>query len=250
MAKHKRIITVRAGRLFYGVVYTQATAADTDRVRREKLKASSAARKKLNFRAAWQKLALLLAANFDERDFLVTFTYDDEHLPAAKETAVNCLRKYIRVLRGERAKRKLLLKYVYVTEDQHGAGRVHHHMVLNGADGDTELIRSLWTGGAIVDIKPINPREYAALAQYLTKEPRDAGSSNGKRSWTPSLNLVKPERTSELVEDYVTISAPPGAEILETDGLQNSWGSYTYIMCLLPPLPRTQTSANRRRKNE
>lgn len=236
--------------MFYGVVYTQATAADTDRVRREKLKASSAARKKLNFRAAWQKLELLLAANFDERDYLVTLTYDDEHLPASKQAAVDCIRKYIKVLRRERAKKKLSLKYVYVTESRHGDGRLHHHMVINGADGDTELIRSLWTGGAIVDVKPINPREYTALAQYLTKEPRDAGGSNGQRSWTPSLNLDKPERTSELAEDYVTLSAPPGAEILETDGLQNGWGSYTYIKCLLPPQPRTPPSAKRRRKNQ
>ncbi len=247
--KNKRIVTIRAGRLFYGIAYTQAIASDSEKVRRDKTRVSSEARKKLNFRAAWQKLELLLAANFGARDLLVTLTYDDAHLPESRPAAQAILRKYITALRKERSKQGHPLKYIYVTEHLHGDGRYHHHMVVNGTGYDYETLCALWTGGSNIEIDYINPHDYAALAQYLTKEPREAGSSNGQRSWTPSLNLDKPTRESVLVEDYVGLSAPPGATILETDGKQNSWGSYAYLKCLMLSHAVPHRTARCRRKN-
>ena len=59
-----RIKTVTAGRLVYAVCYSQPMASDAPAERAAKSRASSAARQKINFRAAWQRLELELAANF------------------------------------------------------------------------------------------------------------------------------------------------------------------------------------------
>ena len=74
MAKSKRMITVRAGRLFFGVAYTQARACDPPHVRSAKSKVTTAARRKVNLRRAWQKLMLTLGANFRQRDLVVSLT--------------------------------------------------------------------------------------------------------------------------------------------------------------------------------
>ena len=81
MAKTKRLKKQTAGRLVRAVCYTQVLSTDAPRARAEKAKCSTAARRKLNYRFAYQKLQMQLAANFTRRDLYVTLTYDDEHLP-------------------------------------------------------------------------------------------------------------------------------------------------------------------------
>ena len=81
MAKTKRLKKQMAGRLVRAVCYTQVLATDAPRARAEKAKCSTAARRKLNYRFAYQKLQMQLAANFTRRDLYVTLTYDDAHLP-------------------------------------------------------------------------------------------------------------------------------------------------------------------------
>lgn len=75
MAKTKRLKKQTAGRLVRAVCYTQVLATDAPRARAEKARCSSAARKKLNYRFAYQKLQMQLAANFTRRDLYVTLTY-------------------------------------------------------------------------------------------------------------------------------------------------------------------------------
>ncbi len=64
------------------------------------MKMSSAARRRLNLKAASRQLELLIAANFTRRDLVVTLTYDDEHLPQSRAEAVKNLKKFFRALRG------------------------------------------------------------------------------------------------------------------------------------------------------
>lgn len=237
-----RLKTVTAGRLVYAVCYSQAAAADEKTERAAKRKLSSAARQRLNFRAAWQKLELLLAANFGPAALFLTLTYDDAHLPPDRKAAQQEVGKFLRALRGQLRRQGRELRYIYVTEEMPdepgGDRRLHHHLVLPaGIDGET--LRSLWRRG-LLDAEPLldGPNDsYEARARYLVKErhPGALGRKTGLRAWVPSKNLRKPEETSELVPDTVTIAAPPGAYVLDRHGEQNSYGSYSYIKYLLPP---------------
>ena len=206
MAKRRK--TVVAGRLVFETAYPAALPSDAEHVRQAKTKMSSAARRRLNLKAACRQLELLIAANFDRRDLVVALTYDDAHLPQSRAEAVKNLKKFFRALRGVRRRQGLPeLKYIYVTE-------------------------------------------YRALAEYLAKEPREAGSSNGKRRWTPSRGLKRPEITSDWIDDRATLEPPPGATVLESVTERNEWGEYVYLKYLLPdPKPR-RCRPSRRRKRE
>lgn len=235
-----RIKTVRAGRLVYSVCYSQAIGSDTPTVRAAKNKVSSEARQRLNFRAAWQKLELLLAANFGPDDLFVTLTYDEAHLPDDRAAALNYFKKYIGRLRTACRRAGADLRYVYNVEEMpdapDGAQRLHHHMVVSRTDAET--LRSLWAAGD-VQIEPLldGPTDsYEARARYIVKErhPGAVGRRVGLRAWSGSRNLKKPEAESDLVPDSVTIAAPPGAFVLDRRDEGNCYGVYSYIKYLLP----------------
>jgi len=237
-----RLKTVRAGRLVYAVCYSQPSAADEPAERQAKSKTSSAARQRLNFKAAWQKLELSLAANFDRRDWFVTLTYDDENLPADRKAAGAEMGKFLRALRLQRRRNGKELRYVYNIEEMPdepgGSRRLHHHAVINAAGDPGEVLQELW-GRGIVHVEPLldGPNDsYEARARYIVKErqPGEFGRKTGLRAWIPSRNLRKPETTSELVPESVTVAAPPGAYILDRHGEQNAFGAYAYIKYLLP----------------
>ena len=246
MAKTKRLITIRAGRLFFGVAYTQARACDPPQVRAAKSKCSTAARKRVNLRRAWQKLMLVLGANFGTTDLVVTLTYDDDHLPYGRKQANACLARYFVLLRRAFKQQGRELKYVYATENLHDNGRWHHHLVIPACNYET--VRSLWTYGTDIDIDPIDAWGYEGLAKYLTKEAREPGGPVGARSWSCSRNLERPVRQSELVEEWVSLAPPPGAVVLGRDTKTNEWGSYEYLSCLMPaePVPRRTRPPRRR----
>lgn len=232
------MITIRAGRLFFGVAYTQARTCDPPQVRAAKSKCSTAARRKVNLRRAWQKLMLTLGANFSQRDLVVTLTYDDGHLPLDRKAANACVAKYLVLLRRAFRREGRELKYVYCTESKHSEGRWHHHLVI--PETAYETVRSLWIYGTDIEIDTVDLWGYEGLAKYLTKEAREPGAAVGARSWSCSRNLARPVRESIMVEDYVTLAPPPGASVLGRDSMVNEWGSYEYLCCLLPedPPPR------------
>lgn len=258
MAK-KRLKTVTAGRLVFGVCYSQALAGDSGKARAAKSKCSSAARRALNFRAAWQKLRLLLCANFGRGDLWITLTYDDDHLPPNRKAAAKIMTVFIDRLRAARKRAGEDLKYVYVTEElrDDGSRRLHHHMVLRAgaAQKDFELVRSLWTWGENVEIRKLCEHsdftdDFLALAQYMCKEraPDVKTYNTGAKCWVSSRNLVRPTVHSELVDDNVTITAPPGARLLDHDSTTNEYGSYDYICYLLPAEPPKAADPPRRKR--
>ena len=75
MAKRKKIIV--AGSLVLESVYPAVNSRDRTGVRTGKHKISSEAQRRMNAIYSYQKLELLLAANFTEGDLVCTFTYDD-----------------------------------------------------------------------------------------------------------------------------------------------------------------------------
>lgn len=250
--KSKRLTQIKAGRLITAVLYTQATAADELRVRQAKQKVSTEARQRLNLRASWQKLEAVLAANFDREDLFVTLTYRDEDLPGSREQAVRCLCAFLRELRAARAlrgERLLYVKNVEHLKDDGSEGRWHHHVVINATGNDCEELRSLWARyGDNVDVQLLlgDGWDYEARARYMCKERQPVG----KQAWTPSRGLRRPERYSELVDDSLTLAPPPGATVIETQTVDNGWGSYVYLKYLLPYKPRRRTRRKLPRRTE
>lgn len=258
MAKRKRLITVTAGRLVYGVCYTQAIGSDPPRERAAKNKCSNLARQRLNFTAAWRKLQLLICCNFNRRDLWVTFGFDDEHLPANRKEAKKIIQKFFDRLRAQRKANGETLKYLYSIHElqDDGTRRLHFHLIVNATPGrkDYEMIRSLWTWGSNVEINPISETEYyhnddfLELAQYMVRErnPEAPLTAVGDKGFVGSRNLAKPVRDSELVDECLTLAAPPGAYTIDTYSQQNEYGSYDYIVYLLPD--RTRRLAAPRKK--
>ena len=235
MAKRLKIVT--AGRLVMAVLYSTPTPRSTPEERAALREISSAAQMALNNRRAWQKLELLLAANFGRRDLVIELTYDDAHLPPSKAEAIKLLRKFLSWLRAHRKARGQELRYVYVTEQLSAeGGRLHHHLVINGTGADLEVLKSLWPYGNVKMEQLDDWQGYEALAKYLTKEAREVGRPEpGKKCWVSSLGLRKPTVESELVKDTLTLAAPPGAIILSAPPpVRNQYGEFITIKYIKP----------------
>lgn len=252
----KKIKQVRAGRLCYMVAYTAPAAGDSPRVRRQKQKASTAARELLNARYSYSKLERTLSANFDDGDLFVTLTYDDDHLPPNRDMAVRKIRRFLSRLRAARKEKGQELRYIYVTEGNWPGGRLHHHLVMNGTGDDADDLRRLWIYGNVkFTVLKFTPTDtYEDLASYLTKEPREHGHPEvGERTWTPSLGLAKAEEPPvEEVPDYVTLSPPPGAIWSSMEGpKRNGYGEFVWLKYMMPYDPeRARPKARRRRRKK
>ncbi len=192
----------------------------------------------------------MIAANFDKGDLWVTLTYDDEHLPANRKKAKSEIAAFFDRVRKQRKKQGEELKYIYATHEltDDGHGRLHHHLIINSTGkNDYEMIRSLWLGGTNIEIKPLGNGEhyyyddFQELAKYMMHErnPELKGHATGDRGYCCSRNLVKPEVTSKLVNDELSTGAPPGSYIIERDIKDNAYGSFVYILYILPP-PKTE----------
>lgn len=237
MAKSKRLLQIRAGRMVRIVVYRQAVRSDPPAVRAAKERVSSEARCRINARTSREKCEEVMAANFDRGDLFVTLTYREA--PASRESAVRALGVFLRRLREARARRGETLRYLKNAEhirDDGSEGRWHHHLVINGTGADYEEIREIWaTWGDNVDFEGLlsDGESYESRARYLCKERPPLG----KQCWTPSRGLHRPQRSSELVDDSLTItvdSLPAGAQVLDHREEHNEWGSYVYYKYLLP----------------
>lgn len=230
----KRRKTIRAGRLVYDIAYTvpRPNATPQERKRIREVTAEQIARTNCN--SAQRKLELLMAANFEMEDLVITPTYWDADLPDSADVTRRRLGKVFKQLRAYRKARGLPeLKYIYVLEGRHGDHRPHAHIIMNASEDDLELFKSLWIWGDDVQLNYIRDRGYDGWAGYLTKERREA-SLNGKKQWVGSRNLKQPEIKWAWVDDGASVDAPPGAQVLDEGGGRNEMASCRYIKYLLP----------------
>ena len=233
MAKKK--VTIEAGNLRKVYVYTPPMPKDGARARAERSKITTAAQKKLNYKTAQGKLELLIACNFSANDLFVTLTYDDNHLPKTRKEALKNIKHFIRQLREIRQKQGKPLKYIYNTEDKHGAGRFHHHIIINSVDDkDMETLISMWNYSEEqgVDIERLmkrktDGRQFIDIARYMTKEAAEE-KPNDTRMYVCSRGLKRPKKYYEWIKDNETVIIPRNAELLEHEALVNQWGEFIY----------------------
>lgn len=250
MAMCEKIIV--AGPLVIKCIYPAPNPRDNDGVRIGKRALSSEAQQRMNLKYAYQKLELLIAANFGIRDLYVTFTYDNDHLPKNRAEARKIMQAFWRRLRKARKEKGQDLRYLYVTEHKHGEGRWHHHALINATGDDYDLIRSMW-GQGNVEFRPLRidrEKNFETLARYFCKEQRD---KVGLRLWSCSRNLRKPECECFRVPNDTQLNIPKSSPLplMDTGDVRTAYGHYRYIKYLAAGWEATigpRPKAKRRRK--
>lgn len=230
--KTKRIKTIDAGPLHEVVIYTPPRRYDTQQQRAQRQKATSKAQAAMNMKNRTKRLEYLLAANFKKTDRHVVLTYRPEALPRNRKEARAQLRALISTLRPLRRRCGLRFKYIYSTEDKHGDGQLHHHLVITAAPGDVEQLQSLWTFGA-VHFKTL--AEYgddwcAVMARYMTKERKP----NGEQSYTCSKDMTPPTIRTEWIDEDCALTAPRGAVVLEEGKETTAFSEYYHLKYIRP----------------
>lgn len=235
MAK-ERLKVIQAGRLWMAVQYTAIRSPDAGTRREAKAMISTPARESLNAKLSWQKLMLLLAANFQSDDLVVTLTYRDQDLPRNREEAARRIKYFIRLLRKRRKLDGEALKYAYTTEGYHSNGRLHHHLIINATGEDFDIIRTLWKRwGDNVEFERFGWDGGERWGKYLTKEPREQGRRHiGDRSWCVSRNMLRTKPRTEFVPAGEPLVPPAGAVIVDRTQCDNCYGRFCYMMAYLP----------------
>lgn len=235
MPKERRKI-VQAGKLWMAVQYTAIHSGNQTARREARTQISSPARESLNAKLSWQRLMLVLAANFSSTDLVVGLTYRDKDLPVRREDADRRLDNFIRALRKTRTASGQLLVYVRVTEGYHSGGRLHHHLIVNATGDDYVTIRKLWQkNGDNVDFEPFGTDGAERWGKYLTKEPREKGRRYvGDRTWRASIHMKKPEVTTEFVDADDALQPPNGAFVVDKTQCENCYGRFCHVMAMLP----------------
>lgn len=144
--------TIVAGRLVRKAIYTRAAARESARIRQAKRKISTEAQQRMNAKYSWEKLELMLAANFQAGDLFVTLTFDDDHLPGDRKRTAALLKKFRKDLAEIRKARGEELRMIWAIESVHGAGRWHIHLVVNETRNDFVDILRCWPYGSDVEI--------------------------------------------------------------------------------------------------
>ena len=239
MAAKERRKIIQAGRLWMAVQYTAIRGGEQEARREAKAQISSPARESLNAKLSWQRLMLILAANFKPDDLVITLTYRDKDLPGRREDADRILTNFIRAFRKHRIDQGGTLVYVRVTEGYHSFGRLHHHLIVNAAEDDYPVIRKLWNKwGDNVDFEKFGRDGAERWGKYLTKEPREKGRRYvGDRTWRSSLHMKKPVTISSLVNREDLLHAPAGSVIVDRTECENCYGRFHHIMAMLPEKP-------------
>ena len=111
----RAIKLIKAGLLHVEVIGS-IPEGEPGRRRSGRCRPTCAAQQFYNDKRSWRELELHLAANFGRRDLVLTFTYDDLHLPPDKQAAAKQLQVFFRKLRTARRRRGEELRYIYVTE--------------------------------------------------------------------------------------------------------------------------------------
>lgn len=230
----KILSTMRAGRVVRQALYSPRDP-NPNRKRRA-LSIPKEEKQRANLKTSYEKLLMLVCANFSPGDWWVTLTYDDEHLPGNREASHPYWRKFMRWYRKYRYDNKEQLLYVYCTQltTRGGGKRLHHHMILRHEDDtDEERIKSLWTFGKIVYVRKLRDwNDILDKVHYMCREPRELGVYiPGEQMWTASRGLVRPKFEYTVIDsDSIDISVPAGCTALSDPVQLPGYGGYKTII--------------------
>ena len=174
-----------------------------------------------------------MSANFSIGDMFVELTYSEDTVPNDRSTALKHLRRWIDHIRTEYRSRGEILRYIYTTENKHGDGRYHHHIMMTRIENANEVLQAHWGNGHI-RIDYIDRLDMTWYGQYFTKEGKDGGQKLGQQTWTPSRGLRKPKVETIYVPDSFTLSTPPGCTMLDNPSGRNAYGEFSYLEYLTP----------------
>lgn len=225
---------MRAGRVVRQALYSPREPNPNQR--RRAISISKEDKQRANLKTSYEKLLMLMCANFQPGDWWITLTYDDAHLPESREASHKPFRRFIRRFRKYRRINKEPLLYVYCTQltTSDGGERLHHHMVMRWEDdSDREQIESLWEGGEIVYVRKLKDfEEILKKAHYMCREPRELGVYvSGEQMWTGSRGLIRPKFEYTTIDsDAVDISVPVGCTELSEPVQLPGYGGYKTII--------------------
>lgn len=230
----KILKTMRAGRVVRQSLY--APREPNPNQHRRAIGISKEDKQQANLKTSYEKLLMLMCANFEPGDWWITLTYDDDHLPETREESQPYFRKFMRWFRKYRKDNKDPLRYVYCTQltTRGGGRRLHHHMVMRFEDdADEERIRSLWVFGKIVHVRKLRSfEEILDKAHYMCREPRELGVYvPGEQMWTGSRGLIRPKFGYTTIDsDAVDINVPVGCTELSEPVQLPGYGGYKTII--------------------
>lgn len=230
---------IDAGALHSVALYDRIHTMDSERVRSEKRKATTAVQARFNKKSSFRKLEYLLAANFPVSGSAIfgTLTYDGYYLPLNRKGAQRQFKYFLQRLREERSAAGLRAPVVFWAPEVLTSvnGRWHFHIVIDNTGRDFDIIRKCWIYGKDIELEKaqMNTEEnYEALARYITKESREAqdyDSKPGLHGWSYTRNAKKPQVDSVSVPDDYILELPPGAYEMDKYKIENVWTSCLFV---------------------
>lgn len=240
----RKMKTVRAGRQVRQIIYPVINAADPPATRGAKRKASTAAQALLNRRHSFEKAQDLIAENFDVGDILLTLTYDDAHYPSSRKAAEGRAKQFIAKVRKLWRARKWGDPVIFwVTEEKHGDGRLHHHLIVKAPPAKCyAMLRSCWRWGSVTDMKKFRvdkEKNFESIARYLCKEAPELG----KHQWHITRSASRPDVDVRWVDGDAMIKPPKGSMVLASASVHDyQFGAgYQYATYILPLTKRKRT---------
>ncbi len=184
-----RVKTIRSGPMLECVCYPIVKNRET---RREaKTHITGAAQAIVNRRNSRRHLIRLAECNFTRDAVFVTLTYEGEN--PTEEEAAKELTRYLVRLRTAAKKNGQKLKYIAVIEVS-SAGRVHHHILLEGVDRETAEAK--WKRGYSNSRRfQENPGGFKGLVLYMSKWNSTVDEDRRRRRTRISQGMTQPRET-------------------------------------------------------
>lgn len=256
--------TTKAGKTIEIEYYYTSQYNRKGRTKRDKVKATEEAQKRINTKQAERKIRLLMNNNFGYGDFHLVLDYirhkgEQDRTPEQMKKDIQI---FLRECRKEYRKHGLEFRYIHVMEIGKRGAR-HHHLVVNHID--PQILQKAWykayEGHNRVKIFPLDDSgQYGKLASYFIKYTSEhLRDENGKRlqgkRWNASKNLVMPEPDYEIITDrawYRCEARAPKGYYIEKDSIEKGivspeYYGYGYYRYRLVQLDDMQEKRSRKR---
>lgn len=161
-----------------------------------------------NDKLAIRKMRNVVNLNFNENDWFVTLTFNDNSIPATLEDAQKLFKKYSTILRKLYKRQGLELKYIYTIEVNRSSEspRVHCHLLINANENIAKNdITGLWPYG-FTKIKSVSCKSGTldGLAEYMIKESQITFREKEypwRRRYFQSRNLQQPQTSRSIIPE-------------------------------------------------